>query len=132
LGPYNGFTPHQRNKAQKWLNQQWASFRLSKPTVCCACGQDEGVMDAHAEDYSEPFQAGKTDAFHLCFRCHMMVHCRHRDKLGWMNYKQAIKSGIIFEPFFRRDWDKFKSHMETTHPVHKQGQPHEDILSLIG
>jgi hypothetical protein len=132
VNSYNGFTAYQRTKAQKWLNQQWASFALAKPTKCCACGQDEGIMDAHAEDYSEPFQAGKTDAFHLCFRCHMMVHCRHRNKLGWINYKQAIKSGTVFAPFFRRDWDTFKNQMEIGHPIHKQGEPHEDILSLIG
>lgn len=129
---YNGYTPYQRNKAQAWLNKQWASFALAKPTQCCACGQNEGIIDAHAEDYSEPFQAGKTDAFHLCFRCHMMVHCRKHNLLGWKNYKEAIKSGITYAPFFRRDWDTFKFQMDNGHPVHKVSEPHEDILSLIG
>jgi hypothetical protein len=68
---YNGFSSAQRNGAQAWLRAEWASGRLAKPVRCCACGQDQGVIDAHAEDYSAPFRAGVTDGFHLCYVCHM-------------------------------------------------------------
>jgi hypothetical protein len=45
---------------------------LARPVKCCACGQEHGVIDAHAEDYSDPFAPGKTDQFPLCYRCHML------------------------------------------------------------
>lgn len=76
MNPYNGFTPAQRNKAQKWLNKMWDSGQLARPCRCASCGQEDGLIQAHAEDYSEPFAPGKTDQYHLCFACHMFVHCR--------------------------------------------------------
>lgn len=104
---YNGFSSQQRNKAQRWLNAQWASGRLARPTQCVACGQVDGVIDAHAEDYSEPFRAGVTDGFHLCFCCHMMVHCRRRNDRRWMQYREIIEGGRRALPFIRRDWPRF-------------------------
>jgi hypothetical protein len=70
--------------------------------VCCACGQDKGVIDAHAEDYSEPFAAGKTDEFHLCFTCHMILHCRFRNRSAWDRYRDAIRAGGHFRGRPRR------------------------------
>lgn len=61
MNPYNGFTGDQRNRAQRWLNSQWAAGHFPRPAQCCACGQADGIIDAHAEDYSEPFRHGKTD-----------------------------------------------------------------------
>ena len=105
---YNGFTGAQRDRAQRWLNVQWASGKLQRPMRCVACGQTEGVIDAHAEDYSEPFAAGKTDGFHLCFVCHMMVHCRHRNQSAWREYRQFVESGGQAKPFRGRDWPGFQ------------------------
>lgn len=95
---YNGFSPEQRNKAQAWLNKQWKAGLLARPCQCQACGQTEGRIDAHAEDYSEPFEAGKTDQYHLCYRCHMAVHCRFRNSEAWRIYKQHVREGRIFPP----------------------------------
>lgn len=106
---YNGFSATQRNRAQRWLNQQWALGTLQRPRVCVACGQDHGVIDAHAEDYSEPFRAGVTDGFHLCFTCHMMVHCRHRNEERWLQYREIIESGHrLTMPFMMRNWPMFR------------------------
>jgi len=91
MNSYNGFTPSQRVKAQNWLNKQWASGALARPSKCCACGQTEGIIDAHAEDYSEPFEAGKTDKFHLCRKCHMQVHRRFANPQSWIRYKASVK-----------------------------------------
>lgn len=104
---YNGFTAAQRNRAQAWLNVQWNMGFLNRPKVCVACGQDKGVIDAHAEDYSEPFESGKTDEFHLCFRCHMMIHCRFSSPDAFARYADAVQKGRMFKPFFRRDWPGF-------------------------
>jgi hypothetical protein len=90
---YNGFPPGARERAQRWLRAEWISGRLARPSVCCACGQDKGIIDAHAEDYSEPFRPGVTDEFHLCFTCHMMVHFRFRNRAAWSRYSEAIANG---------------------------------------
>jgi hypothetical protein len=94
---YNGFSGVQRQKAQAWLRAEWTSGRLARPSVCCACGRHEGIIHAHAEDYSEPFAAGKTDEFHLCVPCHMMVHRRFRDRAAWARYRAAaaVRSGRL-------------------------------------
>jgi hypothetical protein len=90
---YNGFTSQQRDRAQRWLNAQWAGGSLARPNVCRACGQTEPPIDAHAEDYSEPFKAGVTDGYHLCFVCHMMVHCRANNPRVWERYCEMIAKG---------------------------------------
>jgi len=139
MGPYNGFTPTQRERAQRWLNGQWAAGTLTKPHQCIACGQTKGIFDAHAEDYSEPFAAGKTDQFHLCFRCHMMVHCRFRNPGAWAKYKAEVIAGAQFAPFFKRDFPGLKrQHLDAWAPQytadHERGERlfhARDVLSEI-
>jgi hypothetical protein len=129
---YNGYTPAQRNKAQAWLNSQWRAGKLQRPCVCHACGQKEGIIDAHAEDYSEPFAAGKTDQYHLCFQCHMMVHCRFRNLDKWRWYKQAVADGMTFEPYFARDFGRFSR--DTLQGMPKMvafGEARTDLLGKI-
>lgn len=85
---------------------------------CVACGQSRGIIDAHAEDYGEPFAAGKTDQYHLCFTCHMMVHFRFRNPDDWRYYKAMIQSGGQYEPVFTRDIGRFRAkHIGGKKPV---------------
>jgi hypothetical protein len=99
---YNGFTPTQRMKALGWLKEEWAAGRRVKGTACDACGQTEGRIDAHSEDYSAPYgdHIGK---YTFCYRCHMMIHCRFRNKDAWYQYRKDIKEGKMFEPI----WNNF-------------------------
>lgn len=107
---YNGFSPDVRNAAQAWLNREWRAGRLQRPTQCCACGQEHGVIDAHAEDYSEPFVAGKTDQYPLCYRCHMMVHCRFGNGArAWAVYRDNIRAGVMFAAFLTRNFNRFQN-----------------------
>jgi hypothetical protein len=107
LHPYNNFSSAQRERAQRWLREQWSSGVLHRPCRCHACGQDRGIFDAHAEDYSEPFAAGKTDAHHLCFTCHMIVHYRFKKRAAWDRYRAAIAGGGHFAPVYRRSFGGF-------------------------
>lgn len=106
---YNGYSGLQRRRAQVWLYRRWKSGVLIRPIRCVACGQDRGIIDRHAEDYSEPFAAGKTDEFHLCFTCHMMVHCRFRCPEDWRYYKTVIESGGRYAPVFTRNIGGFRA-----------------------
>ena len=94
---YNGFSAEQRARAQAWLNSEWKSGRLPRPASCCACGRAAAdsrgmVFDAHAEDYSEPFGL-QTQEFHLCFSCHMALHCRFGKDASWTDYRAAVAAG---------------------------------------
>lgn len=104
---YNGFTSAQRSKAQRWLNAQWGARTFHRPTVCCACGQRHGVIDAHAEDYSEPFTYEKLMSYPLCFICHMMVHCRFRNFPVWDAYREKVREGWRYPAFNGRNFPGF-------------------------
>ena len=118
MKPYNGFAEAQRNKAQSWLNKQWEAGVFAKPAQCCSCDQTKGVIDAHAEDYSEPFMASKTDQFHLCYRCHMMLHCRFRNQGAFARYCTEVAKGIQYEPFYVRNFPSFvKQHFDNWRPT---------------
>lgn len=106
---YNGYSENDRRRAQAWLNRQWQTCVLARPVQCVACGQDKGIIEAHAEDYSEPFAAGKTDQFHLCFTCHLMVHCRFRHPDDWRYYKAVIRRGGRYAPVFSRNIGGFRA-----------------------
>jgi hypothetical protein len=108
LKNYNGFSGEQRTRAQSWLNSQWRSGALARPVACIACGQTAQPIDAHAEDYSQPIRKGVTDAFHLCFVCHMMVHCRHRNQEAWRIYRQMVESGGRAIPVRGRHFPTFQ------------------------
>lgn len=70
------------------------------PTVCSACGQDQGIVDAHWETYARPFDTARD--IPLCFRCHMMVHMRHRHPHAWDKYRALVRSGFRAAPLFTR------------------------------
>jgi hypothetical protein len=134
MNDYNGFTGNQRNKAQAWLNGQWSAGTLERPCECVACGQTLGVIDAHAEDYSEPFEAGKTDQYHLCFICHMMVHCRFRNRPAWHKYRRALMAGAVFTAWTGRNFPRFKaSFLDTWNPsiARMREAPVRDVLGEI-
>jgi hypothetical protein len=73
------------------VEQRMELSRLARPSECVACGQTEGIQ-AHAEDYSDPFRAGVTDGFHLCKKCHAMVHARSRNEKAWRDYRAKIEA----------------------------------------
>ncbi|MBI1214108.1 MAG: hypothetical protein GC190_21810 [Alphaproteobacteria bacterium] len=115
MNSYNGFSGAQRTAAQRWLNEQWKTGRLKRPCECCACGQETGVIHAHAEDYSEPFKRGKTDRYHLCFCCHMVVHCRFQNRGIWREYRRIITAGGRFGPI--ASWPAFMGSILRTPPA---------------
>lgn len=108
---YNGFSPDQRMAALRWARAQDAAGK--RPPMrgqCDACGQTEGHLERHSEDYSAPYgpHIGK---FVLCYRCHMMVHCRHRDPEKWDTYRLLIRLGFRFPPIQGRSWPRFLQEM---------------------
>lgn len=102
---YNGFTAFQRTKAMQWMKKEMASGRIPEPTKCEACGQTEGHIDYHTEDYSEPYSVSRTTAHQLCFMCHMMWHGRlsPRTRAQFEYYRELIRAGNRFLPSYNRN-----------------------------
>ena len=108
MNSYNGYEPKQRYKALAWLKKEWAAgTRQQTPTCCDICGQTKGHLEYHSEDYSSPF-GDHIGAFGLCYICHMMLHCRFRNKKAWDIYLHALENKKCFKPFETRNWIVFK------------------------
>lgn len=113
---YNGFSPQQRTRALRWLRQEEAAGRRRRPTRCEACGQTRGVVDSHSEDYSDPF-GPHIGRFALCFRCHMIVHCRFSSPASFEVYEEALREGVRFPAMTRRDFQRFRrEHLHYQYP----------------
>ena len=108
MNSYNGYTPAQRYKALSWFKKQIKEGKKpSHPHQCDFCGQNNGVIAWHSEDYSEPYgdHIGK---YGVCYVCHMMIHCRFKNKQLWLNYTQKISQSFQTQPFHFNDWKTFK------------------------
>jgi hypothetical protein len=106
MNSYNGFTPNQRMKAYKWLMEQYASNKRTKPTKCDSCGLTEGIIEPHSENYSEPY-GNHIGQYGFCYRCHMMLHCRYRSPKNFEMYCELVSGGAQFQPFFTKNWTLF-------------------------
>lgn len=96
MNPYNGFSPAQRNRALRWLNGEYAAGRRTRPTSCQACGQTEGLVEAHSEDYSGPPFGDNIGQFGLCYRCHLIVHSRFSAPRHFELYATIIDHGLVW------------------------------------
>lgn len=85
---YNGFPGDYRAGQYAKLKQAWDLGTVARPTVCEVCGQTEGTINAHSEDYTRIF-----NAHHLCVVCHLAIHCRFHMRTLWASYRAAIRDG---------------------------------------
>ena len=108
MNSYNGFSPEQRYKALKYHKDQIAKGNKPKvPDICDGCGTQHGFLAWHSEDYSMPF-GPHIGEYGLCYRCHMMIHCRYKSRRAYYDYMKMIKNGMRFKPYTHSSWDKFK------------------------
>lgn len=129
MKPYNGFDHNQRMRALHWLRAEYAAGRRHPPTMCDACGQNEGHIEAHSEDYSGPPYGPHIGQHGLCYRCHMAIHCRFRHPIAWMAYRHRVREGHIFHPI-GRSFGKFIHEFTRHHRAvpFKQGPPRPHTL----
>lgn len=123
--PYNGFTPEERTKGGNWYRKNRKAGVIPAPAVCCCCGQTVGV-NGHSEDYSEPF-GDHIGCFHLCYRCHMAIHCRFKNYEAFKTYRELIKTQT-FPP--TRDFRVFISDFNS-HYKNRQSKPRARVKSTF-
>jgi hypothetical protein len=102
-GIYNGFTGSQRMTAYRWLMGEYAAGRRTWPVKCDACGQTEGVIEPHDEDYSPPY-GDHIGRWGLCYRCHMVFHCRFRNPEMFRRYCAVLAGGNRFAALHTRNF----------------------------
>jgi hypothetical protein len=105
-GWYNGFTPNERGKVGRWQNKQYAAG-FPRPTECDSCGQTQGLIIHHCEDYGEPF-GNHIWQFPLCYRCHIMLHCRFFAGDAFEEYVKLIEAGYQFAAMYKMDFGTLK------------------------
>lgn len=109
---YNGFTPEQRYQGDAILKDAISKGVIPAPNTrrCCLCGQAEGILHYHNEDYTPEHVV--TDARVVCWRCHMMIHSRFRHPQSFAKYMiQVTMYGMQFPPVYKgNDWDVLKEH----------------------
>ena len=76
-----------------------ASGEIPKPHKCNRCGQTQGIIDYHNEDYSHPTKFLEQ----LCFVCHMIHHSERRNPVGRKNYFAYVAFGYQHPPTFNRN-----------------------------
>ena len=87
MGPYRHFSGEQRARVGAWQRAEFKAERLVRPTSCVACGAREGVIDCHNEDYDKP-----AEFVGLCVRCHLMLHCRFKNRPAPSSRKSRINT----------------------------------------
>ena len=106
MNSYNGFTSHRRMKAYRWLMAEYEAGRRTRPISCDGCGQNQGLIEPHSEDYSEPY-GDHIGQFGVCYVCHMIIHCRFKAPERWQLYCEQMRAGAIFKPFANKNFRGF-------------------------
>lgn len=90
--PYNGWSVQERNRSARLHAEAYGGGREPRPTICIACGQTQGRIDSHMEDYDDPWDG----IMPLCYLCHLMVHCRQTNPYAFERYRRLILDGWRF------------------------------------
>lgn len=135
-GWYNGFSPEQRARGGKFHKAQIRQgIKPEKPTHCDGCGVTNGYLQWHSEDYSEPF-GDHIGQYGLCYICHMMIHCRHKNPSKWFAYAQLIEEGGQYVPYESANWPAFRESFllgvaEKPEGIYGDQHPNSLILKLF-
>jgi hypothetical protein len=117
LQDYNGYSGKDRNRVAMLQRKAIYEGTLPPPTKCEICGQTDGGILYHNEDYDEAIKG----AHQLCIECHLRLHARQFKPNTWHNYLAKIARGGISKPYrtnseflrrnmgpddpFRADWE---------------------------
>lgn len=118
LSDYNGFPGKMREASLRRVHKLWDSGEVPRPEKCEACGQTEGTIHGHSEDYSD-------DHIHLplCITCHLILHMRWQQPTLWELYKKAVRFGFRGTPLEQRNaLYRIKQIYDTSEPENFPGE----------
>ena len=98
---YKQWSSEERQKMYQLTKRLLAEQGIPlKPPKCNRCGQTEGIIEYHNNDYSHPTKYLEP----LCYRCHMAIHCEDRVPEAVKKYFEQVKNGKTFPPVFSRNF----------------------------
>lgn len=132
---YNGFSGEIRKENSKLIEKavKVGLKQDSHETTCWICGQDKGIREYHAEDYSEENIVEESKI--ICWRCHRHIHAtNHTD--NWHKYEEDVDKGIVGKPVYRKGYwteDDDKPIKHRTEPVGFKyfWKYHEEMLKKL-
>lgn len=115
---YNGFTWAERQKAYDWLKRQWKlGTRQKHGPACDVCGQTQGYLMAHSENYAAPY-GPHIGRWSLCYWCHTLIHCRFRAVEIFDGYATMLEGGERFVNVPGPQWYKVQTFLSgRSHPT---------------
>lgn len=125
LSNYNGWTGRQREASLRRVHKLWDSGAVPKPTTCLACGQTQGAIHGHSEDYSN-------DDVHIpiCITCHLILHTRFQQPALWDLYRTAVRHGFRGVPLEQSNaLYRIKQIYDISDPEHFPGEYVNEVTS---
>ena len=124
---YKGWSGDFRKESLKLTNAAKKMGWIENPSKCNRCGQTEGILHLHNEDYDVTYYTLK-EVFNrfpisitveeqekvnsvleqICWRCHMMHHSVKRNKQAVEKYFVEIKNGKKYPPVYKHDFTILK------------------------
>lgn len=124
MNNYKKWTGEERKKSLVLFNKAVKMGLIPRPTKCRICGQTEGILQTHNEDYDATLnyipkmidgtatEEEKAAVFKalvpICWRCHMMHHSRWISAWRVEKYFKEVKSGKMYPPVFNHDFGILK------------------------
>lgn len=93
---YNGWPGKLRDKVGRQIKRAIEKGELAAPSKCERCGQTEGTIDYHTENYGDAFN----NLEQLCYKCHRKVHDAERFPEACARYWEDIRLGKVFPPVY--------------------------------
>ena len=94
MNSYNAFSGREREAK---LRAQHARERLGFPChptgPCAICGDPDAKLEAHDEDYSQPYIWEPPAQYALCHMCHSRLHARFHNPGLWEAHKAHVRRG---------------------------------------
>ncbi len=102
LSWYKGFSPQQRQESYQKTRKAIRKGESPRPVEigCQRCGQKEGKIMYHNNDYSHPTKFLEA----LCWRCHMIHHSERINPEACKAYWESVAQGKIWRPVFKHDF----------------------------
>lgn len=97
---YKGYTSEQRSASLRKTNKAIMNSEIPLAEKCQFCGQTEGVIEYHNEDYSHHTK----NLWSVCKRCHMVYHAGDPEFASpiatatMKEYFRRVKNGERFQP----------------------------------